>query len=70
MENVVSLARQCVPPEVLHILIYLVLIHLGITRIDGVYTYTIDVLYFVEVEIELREDLSLEEAHGIGETYR
>lgn len=47
-------------------LTYLVIMHVGINHIDIVRTYT-SVVLFVEVEIELSEDLPLKEAHDIGE---
>ncbi|KAG4927978.1 hypothetical protein JHK82_053670 [Glycine max] len=69
LENVVSLVGQSAPPEVLQKLTYLVLrYHPQITRIDTVRAYTCGVLYFVEVDIELPEDLPLKEAHAIGES--
>lgn len=36
--------------------------------IDTVWAYNVVVLYFVEVDIELLEDLPLQEAHAIGES--
>lgn len=68
MENAVSLVGQSAPPEVLQKLTYLVIRHPGIQRIDTVRAYTFGVLYFVEVDIELPEELPLKEAHAIGET--
>ncbi|KAA8549621.1 hypothetical protein F0562_001361 [Nyssa sinensis] len=68
MENAVSLVGQSAPPEVLQKLTYLVIRHPRVKRIDTVRAYTIGVLYFVEVDIELPEDLPLKEAHTIGET--
>ncbi|XP_010524701.1 PREDICTED: putative metal tolerance protein C3 isoform X1 [Tarenaya hassleriana] len=69
MENAVSLVGQSAPPEVLQKLTYLVLFHGcdGIKRIDTVRAYTFGLLYFVEVDIELPEDMPLREAHAIGE---
>ncbi|XP_059427856.1 metal tolerance protein 4 [Corylus avellana] len=68
-ENAVSLVGQSAPPEVLQKLTYLVLRHHPqIKRVDTVRAYTIGVLYFVEVDIELPEDLPLKEAHAIGES--
>ncbi|KVH90890.1 Cation efflux protein [Cynara cardunculus var. scolymus] len=49
-------------------LTYLVTRHPQVKRVDTVRAYTFGVLYFVEVDIELPEDLSLKEAHAIGET--
>ncbi|KAK7333098.1 hypothetical protein VNO80_29861 [Phaseolus coccineus] len=68
MENAVSLVGQSAPPEVLQKLTYLVLRHPRVKRIDTVRAYTFGVLYFVEVDIELPEDLPLKEAHAIGES--
>nr|XP_010936997.1 metal tolerance protein 4 isoform X1 [Elaeis guineensis] len=68
-ENAVSLVGQSAPPEVLQKLTYLVLRHdAQIKRVDTVRAYTFGVLYFVEVDIELPEDLPLKEAHAIGES--
>ncbi|XP_008797966.1 metal tolerance protein 4-like [Phoenix dactylifera] len=68
-ENAVSLVGQSAPPEVLQKLTYLVLRHdPQIKRVDTVRAYTFGVLYFVEVDIELPEDLPLKEAHCIGES--
>lgn len=68
IENAVSLVGQSAPPEVLQKLTYLVTRHPRVKRVDTVRAYTFGVLYFVEVDIELPEDLSLKEAHAIGET--
>nr|XP_043633963.1 metal tolerance protein 4 [Erigeron canadensis] len=69
MENAVSLVGQTAPPDFLQTLTYLVLRHHPkISRVDTVRAYTFGVLYFVEVDIELPEDLPLKEAHGIGES--
>ncbi|CAA0837497.1 Putative metal tolerance protein C3 [Striga hermonthica] len=69
LENAVSLVGQSAPPEVLQKLTYLVLKHDSkIKRVDTVRAYTFGVLYFVEVDIELPEDLPLIEAHAIGES--
>ncbi|XP_073279066.1 metal tolerance protein 4-like [Primulina huaijiensis] len=69
LENAVSLVGQSAPPEVLQKLTYLVLRHdPQIKRVDTVRAYTFGVLYFVEVDIELPEDLPLKEAHAIGES--
>ncbi|GAU46646.1 hypothetical protein TSUD_246730 [Trifolium subterraneum] len=64
----VSLVGQSAPPEVLQKLTYLVIMHSQIKRIDTVRAYSFGVLYFVEVDIELPEDLPLKEAHIIGES--
>ncbi|KAH7512364.1 hypothetical protein FEM48_Zijuj12G0082900 [Ziziphus jujuba var. spinosa] len=69
LENAVSLIGQSAPPEVLQKLTYLVLRHdPAIRRVDTVRAYTFGVLYFVEVDIELPEDLPLKEAHAVGES--
>ncbi|XVE96140.1 hypothetical protein REPUB_Repub02eG0195800 [Reevesia pubescens] len=69
LENAVSLVGQSAPPEVLQKLTYLVLRHHPqIKRVDTVRAYTFGVLFFVEVDIELPEDLPLIEAHAIGES--
>ncbi|MBA0700958.1 hypothetical protein Goari_021934 [Gossypium aridum] len=69
LENAVSLVGQSAPPEVLQKLTYLVLRHHPqIKRVDTVRAYTFGVLFFVEVDIELPEDLPLKEAHAIGES--
>ncbi|KAM4096828.1 hypothetical protein ACJW30_08G134400 [Castanea mollissima] len=67
-EGAVSLVGQSAPPEVLQKLTYLVMRHPQVKRIDTVRAYTFGVLYFVEVDIELPEELPLIEAHTIGET--
>ncbi|MBA0816895.1 hypothetical protein Gohar_001509 [Gossypium harknessii] len=69
LKNAVSLVGQSAPPEVLQKLTYLVLRHHPqIKRVDAVRAYTFGVLFFVEVDIELPEDLPLKEAHVIGES--
>ncbi|KAI4383669.1 hypothetical protein MLD38_009478 [Melastoma candidum] len=68
MENAVSLVGQSASPEVLQKLTYLVIRHPNVKRIDTVRAYTFGVLYFVEVDIELPEEIPLKEAHTIGET--
>ncbi|XP_028777569.1 metal tolerance protein 4-like [Neltuma alba] len=69
LENAVSLIGQAAPPQVLQKLTYLVLrYHSQIKRIDPVRAYTFGFLYFVEVDIELPEDLPLKEGHEIGES--
>ncbi|XP_062172821.1 metal tolerance protein 4-like [Alnus glutinosa] len=67
MENAVTLVGQSAPPEFLQKLTYLVIRHPQVKRIDTVRAYTFGVLYFVEVDIELPEDLPLKDAHAIGE---
>ncbi|KAJ8448125.1 hypothetical protein Cgig2_031849 [Carnegiea gigantea] len=69
LENAVSLVGQAAPPEVLQKLTYLVIRHHSqIKRVDTVRAYTFGALYFVEVDIELPEELPLKEAHAIGES--
>lgn len=68
-ENAVSLVGQSASPEMLQKLTYLVIRHdPQIKRVDTVRAYTFGVLYFVEVDIELPEDLPLKDAHAIGES--
>lgn len=68
MENAVSLVGQSASPEFLQKLTYLAIRHPQVKRIDTVRAYTFGVLYFVEVDIELPENLPLVGAHTIGET--
>lgn len=68
LKNAVSLIGQSAPVEVLRKLTYLAVRHPQVKRIDTVRAYTFGVLYFVEVDIELPEDLPLKEAHTIGES--
>ncbi|XP_047321801.1 metal tolerance protein 4-like [Impatiens glandulifera] len=68
LENAVSLVGQSAPPDVLQKLTYLVLSHPQVKRVDTVRAYTFGVLYFVEVDIQLPEELPLKEAHNVGET--
>ncbi|KAF3947049.1 hypothetical protein CMV_026766 [Castanea mollissima] len=68
IDPTVSLVGQSASPEVLQKLTYLVMRHPQVKRIDTVRAYTFGVLYFVEVDIELPEELCLKEAHTIGET--
>ncbi|KAJ7009502.1 hypothetical protein NC653_000251 [Populus alba x Populus x berolinensis] len=68
IENAVSLVGQTASPEVLQKLTYLVTRHPQVKRVDTVRAYTFGALYFVEVDIELPEELPLKEAHAIGET--
>ncbi|KAF9688634.1 hypothetical protein SADUNF_Sadunf01G0008700 [Salix dunnii] len=68
IENAVSLVGQTASPEVLQKLTYLVTRHPQVKRVDTVRAYTFGALYFVEVDIELPEELPLKDAHTIGET--
>ncbi|VFQ59267.1 unnamed protein product [Cuscuta campestris] len=69
LENAVSLVGQSASPEVLQKLTYMVLRHdPRIKRVDTVRAYSFGVLFFVEVDIELPEELPLIEAHAIGES--
>ncbi|KAJ6713444.1 MITOCHONDRIAL METAL TRANSPORTER 1-RELATED [Salix purpurea] len=68
IENAVSLVGQTASPEVLQKLTYLVTRHPHVKRVDTVRAYTFGALYFVEVDIELPEELPLKDAHTIGET--
>ncbi|KAH8522951.1 hypothetical protein H0E87_003565 [Populus deltoides] len=67
-ENAVSLAGKSASPEILQKLTYLVTRHPQVKRVGTVRTCSFGVLYFVEVDIELPEELPLKEAHTIGET--
>ncbi|OIW14104.1 hypothetical protein TanjilG_19483 [Lupinus angustifolius] len=68
MENAISLVGQSASPEFLQKLTYVTVMHPQIKRVDTVRAYTFGALYFVEVDIELPEDLPLKEAHAIGES--
>lgn len=69
LENAASLVGQTASPELLQKLTYLVIRHHPkVKRVDTVRAYSFGVLYFVEVDIELPEDLPLKEAHAIGES--
>ncbi|CAI0555449.1 unnamed protein product [Linum tenue] len=69
MENVGSLIGRTAPPEYLAKLIYLIWNHhKEIKHIDTVRAYTFGCHYFVEADIVLPADMSLCEAHNIGET--
>ncbi|KAI3916668.1 hypothetical protein MKX01_032901 [Papaver californicum] len=69
LENSVSLVGQSAPPEVLQKLTYLVIRHHPlIKRVDTVRAYTFGVLYFVEVDVKLPDNIPLKEAHAIGES--
>ncbi|XP_051142700.1 metal tolerance protein 4-like [Andrographis paniculata] len=69
LENAASLVGRSASPEVLQKLTYLVTRHHPqIKHIDTVRAYTFGVLYFVEVDIQLPEELPLKEAHNIGES--
>lgn len=68
-ENAVTLVGRCAPPETLQMLTYLTMKHdARVKRVDTVRAYTFGALYFVEVDIVLREDMPLREAHAIGES--
>ncbi|MCO5547316.1 hypothetical protein L7F22_000764 [Adiantum nelumboides] len=69
LENAVSLIGKGAPPEMLQKLTYMALCHSGdIQRIDTVRAYTFGSTYFVEVDIELPEEMPLKEAHDIGQS--
>ncbi|TKY69263.1 Metal tolerance protein 10 [Spatholobus suberectus] len=69
MENVWSLIGKTAPPEYLAKLTYLCWNHHEeITHIDTVRAYTFGSNYFVEVDIVVSEEMSLSQAHDIGET--
>ncbi|KAG2654385.1 metal tolerance protein 3-like [Panicum virgatum] len=68
LENAVTLVGRCAPPEMLQMLTYLAMKHdTRVKRVDTVRAYSFGALYFVEVDIELSEDMRLREAHTIGE---
>lgn len=69
MENVWSLIGRTAPPEYLAKLTYLIWnFHQDIKNIDTIRAYNFGSQYFVEVDIVLPEDMSLMQAHNIGET--
>ncbi|GJM87015.1 hypothetical protein PR202_ga02926 [Eleusine coracana subsp. coracana] len=69
LENAVTLVGRCAPPEMLQMLTYLAMKHdARVKRVDTVRAYSFGALYFVEVDIELSEDMRLREAHTIGES--
>ncbi|XP_040376650.1 metal tolerance protein 3 [Oryza brachyantha] len=68
-ENAVTLVGQSAPPEMLQMLTYLAMKHDSrVKRVDTVRAYSFGALYFVEVDIELSEDMHLGEVHSIGES--
>ncbi|KAL5811518.1 hypothetical protein ACOSQ4_028086 [Xanthoceras sorbifolium] len=69
MENVWSLIGRTAPAEYLAKLTYLIWNHHeDIKHIETVRAYNFGCHYFVEVDIVLPGDMSLSEAHNIGET--
>lgn len=69
MENVWSLIGKTAPAEYIAELTYLVWNHdEQIKHIETVRAYTFGSHYFVEVHIVLPPDMSLTQAHHIGET--
>ncbi|CAK7326054.1 unnamed protein product [Dovyalis caffra] len=69
VENVWSLIGRTAPPEYLAKLTYLIWNHhKEIKHIETVRAYTFGCQYFVEVHIVLPQDMSLDQAHNIGET--
>lgn len=69
LEEAVSLVGRSAPPEMLQMLTYLAMKHdARVQRVDTVRAYSFGALYFVEVDIELSEDMRLREAHAIGES--
>uniref|UniRef100_A0ACD5ZG68 Uncharacterized protein n=1 Tax=Avena sativa TaxID=4498 RepID=A0ACD5ZG68_AVESA len=69
IEHAVTLVGQSAPPEMLQMLTYLAMKHdARVQRVDTVRAYSFGALYFVEVDIELSEDMRLREAHAIGES--
>lgn len=69
LENAVSLIGKSAPPEVIQKLTYMALRHSAeIQRIDTVRAYTFGSTYFVEVDIQLQEEMPLKKAHDIGQS--
>ncbi|KAJ6899946.1 metal tolerance protein 9-like [Populus alba x Populus x berolinensis] len=69
VDNVRSLIGRTAPPEYLAKLTYLIWNHhKEIKHIETVRAYTFGCQYFVEVHIVLPQDMSLDQAHDIGET--
>ncbi|CAM8964868.1 hypothetical protein QQ045_003386 [Rhodiola kirilowii] len=69
LENVNSLVGRSAAPEYLQKLTYLCWNHhKAIKHIDTVRAYTFGSHYFVEVDIVLPADMTLQEAHDIGES--
>jgi divalent metal cation (Fe/Co/Zn/Cd) transporter len=69
VDNVRSLTGRTAPPEYLAKLTYLIWNHhKEIKHIETVTAYTFGCQYFVEVHIVLPQDMSLDQAHDIGET--
>ncbi|XP_022149619.1 metal tolerance protein 9-like [Momordica charantia] len=69
IENVWSLIGRTAPPDYLAKITYLVWNHHEeIKHIDTVRAYTFGCNYFVEVDIVLPGEMSLSQAHDIGET--
>lgn len=68
LENVSSLVGKTAPPDYLQKLTYLCWNHhSAIRHIDTVRAYTFGCNYFVEVDIVLPSDMSVQESHDIGE---
>ncbi|CAK9237560.1 unnamed protein product [Sphagnum troendelagicum] len=69
IENAASLVGQAAPPELVAKVTYMAVNHHPkIRKLDTVRAFLLGGLYFVEVDIELPEDMSLREAHDIGES--
>jgi divalent metal cation (Fe/Co/Zn/Cd) transporter len=69
IENAASLVGQAAPPELVAKVTYMAFNHhQKIRKLDTVRAFLLGGLYFVEVDIELPEDMSLREAHDIGES--
>ncbi|KAJ3695959.1 hypothetical protein LUZ60_001336 [Juncus effusus] len=69
LENAVSLVGRSAPTEMLQKLTYIIMKHDSeVKHVDTVRAYTFGALYFVEVDIELAEEMRLKEAHRIGES--
>ncbi|KAL3678818.1 hypothetical protein R1sor_021774 [Riccia sorocarpa] len=69
LENAISLVGQSAPPHLLQKLTYMAFNHhQAVQKIDTVRAYAFGTFYFVEVDIQLPEEMSLYEAHEIGES--
>ena len=70
LAQIVTLVGVSAPPEVLQKLTYLVLNHRPevLKEVDTVRAYTVGTDLLAEVDIVLPEDMTLKEAHDVGET--
>lgn len=68
LENAGSLVGKAAPPDFIRKVTFITVSHDdAIRHIDTVRAYTFGSQYFVEVDIELPEEMYLREAHNIGE---